>query len=308
MIVTPKEEVDSERALYGNDDSEDFGAQIRNSQKKGRKKQKNDDDCKVVHEKDLKKNGVGKVNITKSPQDNSKNPQPYKVELIPLVYNIIQDLCTQNQVDFLKVTLEITSSCILGFESEMDKRFTKMCNVVNPLYKYNIIKGSDIKIPHTEAFPDSESSKKKEKIAVTSEVNSWIHKYSNSFNIELSSVFCALVLYSYIQRTDVDEEARIRCQDKLSIFYSHIDNKIELLSDTPPEFKAIAPYYLDLLIAIGLQEKTEYIEHSGVKGRIVFIPDVSRDMSTPSHNKNGIFKKKSGRKSRKGGKSEDESL
>lgn len=293
-VVAQDEVVDSEQALYSNDDS---GIEYHPvpTESKQRKKD-NEDDCKVIKEKDLKKSKS--VGVVKVKDDPTKNPQPFYLKLTPLVYNILKYIEHSGQKDFFETTVEVTSARAMELIAEMDERYTKMSVAVTPLHQYNIMKGSQIKIPHTEVFTCEESDKVKIKVQVAVGVNSWMHKYCNAFDIELADTFSAFVLYSYMNKKDLDDESKNRCENSFNSFLKHIDDKIEKLSDTPPEFNSIVPYYLDLLQALGIKQKNIYVEHTGGKGTIIFRPDVSRDTEKKSRNVTGsIFKRKTNGKS-----------
>lgn len=296
-FVAQEESVDSESALYGNDDTGfEYNPVPVKSNNKKRKTKDNDDDCKVIHEKDVHKSN--RVGIVKVKDDPTKNPQPFYLKLIPLVRDILRYIEHSGQKDFFETTVEITSARAMELIAELDERYTKMSASITPLHKYNIMKGSNIRIPHTEVYTCEESDKEKMKVQVSVGVNSWMHKYCDSFNIELSDAFSIFVLYSYMNKKDLDDESKNRCKEAFNQFLKHVDDKIEKLSDAPPEFSSIIPCYLDLLQALGMKQKNIYVNHTGGKGTVIFKPDISRNTEKRSRNVTGsIFKKNTNGKS-----------
>lgn len=293
--------VESEDALYNNRDYCDDGepqAQIRKRDIVQRKKKQVDDerDCKVIYEKDLKKGSIKSI-VKLSKQDLSKNPQPFNLGLSPFIHSIIMSVASSKRQDFLETTLEITSSGILGFVQQMDERYNMMCDITSSVSTYNTMKGSNVEIPYTEVFPEKDYKKTKEKVMVTSSVNSWLHKYRKVFNIEYSDVFSAVVLLAHSNSDYANEEAVIRCEDGLSYFYTHLDNKIEKMSELPSELISSLLRCLDYLSAIGVKEKTIYLEPSSGKGNVKFIVNCGNHEEgyyryIKNRTTNGIFSKK----------------
>ena len=240
-------------------------------------------DNEVIKECDLKKKGV-KAKITKSynGKEDTKNPQPFYLKLTPLIVNLIRTQMHERMIDMFEATVDLTASYEDVFVDNMQERYEKMSSMSIILAKYSTANNIGITVPKTEVFNNQDNEKEKVKVMVTADVNSWMHKYKETFMIELSDIFSAFVLESVTHFKNVDSDTKRNCDAYLKIFFDHVDKKIEGMTAIPEPIKKLITPYLKILAAMNVAQKTEIIDD-----------EFKLTVSRRNRHSNGIFDKKS---------------
>lgn len=304
MIITPKEDVDSERALYGNDDSEDFGAQIRNSQKKSRRKAKEDDDCKVVHESELKKGGL-KVTPTKSKSSGYSNEDIVvrtTADMSPYCVRLINEAAASLDTSFETAFVHISSSIREQVFDDLRPLYDNIKEFLLPAFKMNIEdEDGDLGLVHTHIFKRyDEKEPEKVSLLLHSSTYTRIKAHTLIFSINCADVFEYMV-YSYFYSLDEklsSEKVKNICKKRIDFFLDHIKDKVdEQQSFTREEYADLRRLACKVQF-LGLKDKHVMTEFKN----ILFVDkgtNKKKKRDYKESHSNGIFKRKGGRKSKK---------
>ncbi len=250
MKVTPTENVGCEE----HDNNSELYRELKTKNKKDKSEFKENE---VIKEKDFKKKGL-KVTPEKSPgyTDDKRNPQPFYLWLSPLIINLIRTQQNDRMIGAFEATVDLTSAYADEFVDKMNERYTNMTKIMSPISRFNTDNNTNITVPKTEVFDDTNYKKERFKVMVTSSINEWMFKYRDVFNIELSDSFSAFVLESVIRFDNISKDTRRNCEAHLDIFYKHIDKKIDDMTEIPEPVKNIIISYLQMLAAHHVGQKT----------------------------------------------------
>lgn len=305
MKVTPKDEVDSERALYGNDDSEDFGAQIRSSQKKSREKSSNDDDCKVVHESELKKGGL-KFTPTKS-KNNGYFSDDIVVrttaDMSPYCVRLINEAAASLDTSFETAFVHISSSIRNQVFDDLRPLYDNIKEFLLPAFKMNIEdEDGDLGLVHTHIFKRyDEREPEKVSLLLHSSTYTRIKAHTLIFSINCVDIFEYMV-YSYFYTLDdklSSEKVKSICKKRIDFLLDHIKDKVdEQQSFTREEYADLRRLACKVQF-LGLKDKHVMTEFKNILFVDKGVSNKKKRSYEESHS-NGIFKQKSGNKSRKG--------
>lgn len=317
------EVVDSEQALYGNDDT---GIEYNPvpSQKKQQKKY-NDDDCKVIHEKDLKKNSIkATVKDDDSFGDDrvlhtSFNMSPYAINLI----SMIKRSHTSKRKSLMissrpKVLLDITSSSIDSFFEMMEDDYIKISNINQLASQINASSGKvSIIQPKLKIDMGKEEELEHVDSLILSSVLTKIKMMSEEFGVSVSCI-AEFLIYMYVSGSEnpIYNGSKKYCEERMSTFRILLDKFILDCSQTNIEDENALIRIAYKMAVSNINESTRTntnfkdICHKtmsidvgnefNINTKLVLRKKNDKRSYDESHSR-GIFKQKTGRKSKKDG-------
>lgn len=236
-VVAQEESVDSESALYGNDDSGfEYNPVTVKKETRKRKIKDDDDDCKVIHEKDLKKKSIKATveDSNKSSEDDrvlhtSFSMSPYSINLISMIKRT-HSLKEENfRVSSRpKVMLDVTSSSIDSFFELMKDNYIKISNINQLASEINASSGKvSIIQPKLKIDMDSEEEHEHVDSLILSSVLTKIKMMSEEFGVTASCI-AEFLIYMYICDSDnpVYSGSKKYCEERMNIFMSSLNKFI----------------------------------------------------------------------------------
>ncbi len=297
MKVTPIDEtVESENALFGEEITGE-SAEERYTLPK-RKKINNEDDCKVIKEKDLRKSVKSKVTEGRGRTDDivvrtTADMSPYCVKLIG-------EAAASLDTSFESAFVHISSSIHDKVFADLFPLYDEIRKFLLPAFKMNIEEeDGDLGLRHTHIFKKYDDREpEKVSLMLHSSTYTRIKAHTLIFSINNSDIF-ELMVYNYFYDMDeklCSQKVKLICKSRIDYFLEHITDKVnEQRNFTKEELSA-----LNMLSC-----KVKFLELQGKNVsnefmNVLFVEKSDKNKRTykESHSE-GIFKKKNGRKHRK---------
>lgn len=319
------ESVDSESALYGNDDSGFEYNPVKPKTKQRQRKTNDEDDCKVVYEKDLKKRSP-KVMVEESEEKQYEDDRvlhtsfhisPYAINLISMIK---RSYITKQDGDLKvssrpKVLLDVTSSSIISFFELMKDNYLKISNINQLASEINASSGK-VSIIQSKLKIDMGSEEEYERVdaLIMSSVITRIKMMSEEFGVS-SSCIAEFLIYMYVSDSNnkIFIESKKYCTERMKLFKDQLENFINESTQPNIEDENALKRLAFKMAALDIIESTrnnnnfkdsfsntintELGSDYNINAKIVLRKKDGKRHG--EHNSNGIFKQKTGRKSEK---------
>jgi len=240
--VPQDESVDSESALYGNDDSGFEYSPVKPKTNQRQRQKDNEDDCKLVYEKDLKKQRKKSPKATVEESSNrsfeddrvlhtSFKMSPYSINLI----NMIKRTNTpKSESDKLiissrpEVLLDVTSSSIDSFMDMMEDNYIKISNINQLASEINASSGKvSIIQPKLKIDMSNEEENEHVDALILSSVITKIKMMAEEFGVSTSCI-TEFLIYMYIcdSGNPIYNGSKKYCEERMNTFRTSLDNFI----------------------------------------------------------------------------------